>query len=178
MFLNIKHTVLYILKKLTLLVLRTDCSGRAGTILWLLMCWFLASLGNQQACKQQPWDWWCRSGHCLRRRIIVTSATISVWRNYRNAYLWLSSRLQYFLCVSNGDIAVLHWAIDLYSVLSQTNPVRSGFKETVHIYKNKTYITTFCVNKTNIFWEDVLQVNSNWLKFAWFVYSKNTWIWL
>ena len=28
-------------------------------------------------------------------------------------YWWLSARLQYHQCISNGDTAVFHWAIDI-----------------------------------------------------------------
>ena len=29
---------------------------------------------------------------------------------------WLSARLQYLQCISNGDVAVLHWTIDMQHV--------------------------------------------------------------
>ena len=32
---------------------------------------------------------------------------------------WLSARLQYLQCISNGDTAVLHWAIDIVVALVQ-----------------------------------------------------------
>ena len=36
-------------------------------------------------------------------------------------YRWLSARLQYLQCVSNGDSAVLHWAIDMFDFLQNTH---------------------------------------------------------
>ena len=44
------------------------------------------------------------------------------------SYRWLSTRLQYLQCVSNGDTAVLHWTIDIYHL---------GLREQ-HISKRKT----------------------------------------
>ena len=35
------------------------------------------------------------------------------------SYQWLSARLQYLQCGSNGDTAVLHWAIDMKMFTSQ-----------------------------------------------------------
>ena len=42
-------------------------------------------------------------------------------------YTWFSARLQYLQCVSNGNTAVLHWAIDKDSLFSKgLNTTRIG----------------------------------------------------
>ena len=40
------------------------------------------------------------------------------WVNIKSctSFWWLSARLQYLHCISNGDTAVLHWAINLLAV--------------------------------------------------------------
>ena len=112
--------------------------------------------------------WLCWSGRCLPRRIIVTAGTISAWRNYRNAYRWLCSRLQYLLCVSIGDTTILHGAIDIYSVLSQTNPVRPGFKRlytsTKTIPTKQHFVSTKPKPKPNLHGSFIAKKYMNWLQ--------------
>ena len=36
-----------------------------------------------------------------------------IWNMFHTWYQWLSAKLQYLHCISSGDTAVLHWAIDI-----------------------------------------------------------------
>ena len=104
------------------------------------MPWLLMSPGHQQ-----PRYW--------VKRIIRTlwstgkdfkCCIISVWRNCRIWAYWLfSTRLQYLHCISNGDTAVLHWAIHIYylSVSSSKAHLTRGNQK-------KTLIDS-CVNIVN-----------------------------
>ena len=60
-------------------------------------------------------------------RVILLTATGSF--NPRSSWLcrWLSARQQYLQCVSNGDTAILHQAIDMYftgAIVLLTRPLK------------------------------------------------------
>ena len=58
------------------------------------------------------------SHHSNNRQMAKTAWLL--WHEWKvllvwsGTFWWFSARLQYLQCVSNGDTAVLHWAIDLY----------------------------------------------------------------
>ena len=86
---------------------------------------------------KQSWGWWFE----MLSRSLWRHRTQEM-RKYRNAgyspvvlisfriaplasehsYRWLSARLQYLQCVSNGDSAVLYQAIDMIPPMSPSNP--------------------------------------------------------
>ena len=41
-------------------------------------------------------------------KVTQTKVKILVWTNHVTTYQWLSARLQYLQCISNGDTTVLH----------------------------------------------------------------------
>ena len=46
---------------------------------------------------------------------------------WSHPYRWLSARLQYLQCVSNGDTAVLHYAIDMILHVSPSRVIYDVF---------------------------------------------------
>ena len=68
-----------------------------------------------------------KSSKCNKNYIVYR------WSYHENIHRWLRARLQYLQCVSNGDTAVLHKAVDMehYGFVYQHAPVEEHCKPPV-----------------------------------------------
>ena len=72
--------------------------------------------GSEQCLAEGTWRWYILPlSHCFVPNVIDTAAGSDTSNQHQvtKTDRWLSARLQYLRCVSTGDTAVLHWAIEI-----------------------------------------------------------------
>ena len=78
---------------------------------------------------------------------------------------WLGARLQYLQCISNGDFAVLHYAIDV-----SMSCVSNISVEMMNICLWTQWSLHFCTFKVLSFWSPWVMIQIQWVSTLWVSY--------